>query len=141
MGQLGDYLFNTEKANIRYYGADLLFKYKGFSAEAELYTRSSDKGIITNLKDPAQVNNVIAGTAFMIQSGYFLTKTNEIAVRYAQIDPDAQVAAAMNAQKEYVLGFSHYFYNHSLKLQSDVTYLENGSNESLIYRFSGVVTF
>ncbi len=42
---------------------------------------------------------------------------------------------------QFVLGFSHYFNSHSLKIQADVTYLENGSNKSLIYRFSNVVTF
>ena len=77
----------------------------------------------------------------MIQSGYFITKKNEIAARYAQITPDNSVASIMNTQKEYVLGFSHYFNKHSLKLQSDVTYLVNGDNKSLIFRLSGVVTF
>ncbi len=141
MGQLGDFLYNSEMANIQYYGGDLLLKYKGFSLEAELYNRNSDKGIITNKKDTTQQNYVISGTTFMMQSGYFLTKTNEIAVRYAQITPDTKVASIMKEQKEYVLGFSHYFYKHSLKLQSDVTYLENGANNSFIYRLSGVVTF
>ncbi len=141
MGQLGDFLYNAEIASIQYYGADLLFKYNGFSFEAEFYNRNSDKAIITDMKDTTQRNYVISGTTFMIQSGYFVTKKNEIAIRYAQITPERKLASIMNAQKEYVLGFSHYFYKHSLKLQSDVTYLENGSNNSLIYRLSGVVTF
>lgn len=141
MGQLGDFLFNSEMANIQYYGGDLLFKFKGFSLEAEFYKRESDKEIITNKKDLTQRNYVISGTTFMVQSGYLITKTNEIAMRYAQIIPDKKVAAAMNYQEEYVLGFSHYFNKHSLKLQTDVTYLENGANKSLTYRFSGVVSF
>jgi len=77
----------------------------------------------------------------VVQSGYFITKRNEIAIRHAQITPEAKVASVMNAQKEYVLGFSHFFNKHSLKLQSDITYLENGANTSLIYRFSSVITF
>jgi len=141
MGQLGDFLFNAETANIKYYGGDLLFKYKGFSLVSEFYNRNSDKAIITNNIDSTQSNYVIAGNSFMIQSGYFVSKTNEVAIRYAQINPDTKVASIMNAQKEYVIGFSHYFNKHSLKIQSDVTYLENGDNNSLIYRFSGVVTF
>jgi len=141
MGQLGEFLFNSETADIQYYGGDLMFKYKGFSFESELYTRNSDKGIITNIMDTTQQNHIISGTALMLQSGYFITKTNEIAIRYAQITPDSKVAALMNKQKEYVFGFSHYFKKHSLKLQSDVTYLENGAQNRLIYRLSGVVTF
>ena len=141
MGQLGDYLYNSETANIQYYGADLMFKYKGFSIESEFYNRNSDTGIITNNKDTTQRNYIISGNTFMVQSGYFITKKNEIAARYAQITPDNSVASIMNTQKEYVLGFSHYFNKHSLKLQSDVTYLVNGDNKSLIFRLSGVVTF
>ncbi len=77
----------------------------------------------------------------MFQSGYFITKRNEIALRFAQLTPDAEASTVWNAQKEYVTGFSHYFKKHSLKLQSDITYLENGQNDGLIYRLSGVVTF
>jgi len=141
MGQLGDYLFNATTANIQYYGGDILFKYKGFSLESELYNRHSDEGIITDKNDPTQRNYVISGTSFLIQSGYFLTKTNEIATRYAQILPDSKVASAMKKQQEYVLGLSHYFSKHSLKIQSDVTYLDDGNNENIIFRFSSVLTF
>lgn len=141
MGQLGDFLYNSEIADIQYYGADFLFKYKGFSLESEFYNRTSNLGVISNKKDISQRNYVVSGTTLMIQSGYFVTPTNEIAARYAHITPETKVASAMNPQKEYVLGFSHYFNKHSLKLQSDVTYFENGGNESLIYRLSGVVTF
>jgi phosphate-selective porin OprO and OprP len=141
MGQLGDYLYNSETANIQYYGADLSFKYNGFSFVSEFFNRNSNKGIITNNKDTTQRNYIISGNTFMIQSGYFITKKIEIAARYAQITPDISVASIMKIQKEYVIGLSHYFNKHSLKLQSDVTYLENGNNKSLIHRLSGVVTF
>ena len=141
MGQIGDFLYNAEVANIEYYGADLMFKYKGFSIESEFYNRNSNKGIITNKKDTTQRNHTISGRTSMIQSGYFITKKIEIAARYAQITPENSVASMMNKQKEYVIGLSHYFYKHSLKLQSDLTYLKNGDNKSLIYRLSGVVTF
>ncbi len=141
MGQLGEFLFNSETADIQYYGGDLMFKYEGFSFESELYTRNSDKGIITNIVDATQQNHVISGTTLMLQSGYFITKTNEIAARYAQITPNSKVATLMNEQKEYVFGFSHYFKKHSLKLQSDVTYLKNGTQNSLVYRISGVLAF
>lgn len=141
MGQLGDFLYNSEMANIQYYGADLIFKYKGFSLESEFYIRNSNKGIITNNKDTTQRNYIISGNTFMIQSGYFVTNKIEVATRYAQIIPKNSVASIMNIQKEYVVGLSHYFNKHSLKLQSDVAYLKNGDNKNLIYRLSGVVTF
>ncbi len=141
MGQLGDFLQNSEKANLHYYGADLIFKYKGFSFESEWYNRTANSGIIINQKDPTQQNYIVSGSTFMVQSGYFITQNNEIAIRYAQIQPDAKISSAMKTQYEYVIGFSHYFNKHSLKLQSDVTFSENGTNQNLIYRLSGVVTF
>jgi len=141
MGQLGDFLYNAESADIQYYGADLLFKFRGFSLESELYHRNSDKGIITNAEDASQSNYVVSGKTFMIQSGYFLTRRNEIAIRYAHITPNSQIASIMKEQREYVFGFSHYFNKHSLKLQSDITYLENRLNSNLIYRLSAVCSF
>lgn len=141
MGQLGEFLYNAQTANLQYYGGDLMFKYRGFSLESELYNRNSDTGIITDLSDPSQQNYVIAGRAFLVQSGYLVSARNEIAVRYAQINPDSKVAEIMPAQKEYVLGFSHYFKQHSLKLQSDLTYLTKAAHESLIWRVSAVCTF
>ncbi len=141
MGQLGDFLYNSQTANIQYYGADVLFKYKGFSLASELYNRNSNNGPITNDTDTTQINYIVSGTAFVIQSGYFVTGTNEISMRYAQIEPEAKVASVMSTQKEYVVGFSHYFNKHSLKVQTDITYYENGAINSLVYRLSGVVTF
>jgi phosphate-selective porin OprO/OprP len=144
MGQLGEYLFNDETANINYYGTDVLFKYKGFSFESELYTRSSNKAVLINTTDNTKFNFITSGTTFMVQSGYFISKKNEIAARYAQINPTAKVSSAMRAQKEYVLGFSSYFNRHSLKLQNDLSYFENFNNtakDRIIYRLSGVVTF
>jgi hypothetical protein len=141
MGQLGEYLYNNQHANITYYGGDLMFKYKGYSLEMELYNRETDKGIITNSKDTTLKNYIISGRTFMIQSGIFISKRSEIAVRYARIDPSQKIISLFKTQEEYVLGYSRYFFKHNLKLQTDCSYMKNGSKETLIYRLSGVVTF
>ncbi len=141
MGQLGEYLYNSKACNISYYGGDMIFKYKGFSFETEYYNRTSDKGVIINSKDSTQKNYAIAGKCVLIQSGFFITKRNEIAVRYAQITPDSKIAGTMNAQKEYVLGYSHYFSKHALKIQTDISYFINGTHETMVFRVSGVITF
>ncbi|MCP9763212.1 hypothetical protein EGI31_09605 [Lacihabitans soyangensis] len=141
MGQLGNYLYNSATSDIKYYGGDLLFKVKGFSFESELYRRESSAGVIINAEDTRLKNHVIAGTGFLMQSGYLITKKDEIAVRYGQITPDEKMQSVMNKQQEYVLGYSHYFAKHSLKIQTDATYWVNGTSESLIYRLSSVVTF
>lgn len=141
MGQLGEYLYNNQHANITYYGGDLILKYKGYSLEMELYNREADKGIITNSKDTTLKNYIISGRTFMIQSGIFISKRSEIAVRYARIDPSQNIISLFKTQEEYVLGYSRYFFKHNLKLQTDCSYMKNGSKETLIYRLSGVVTF
>lgn len=141
MGQLGNYLLNSNIAYINYYGADLLFKYKGFSFESEFYNRNSNLGVLVDSKDATKKNYVVSGMTYMFQTGYFITKKSEIAMRYAQINPDNKVASAMPEQKEFVIGFSRYFNKHALKLQQDVSYLVTGKQENLVYRLSGVVSF
>lgn len=141
MGQLGEFLYNKETSFILYTGGDFLFKYKGFSLEGEFYNRSANTGIITNAKDTTQTNYVTAGYSYMVQSGCFITKSNEIAARYAHIEPAGRISSLARKQDEFVLGFSHYFSKHSLKLQSDVSYFINGDDQTLVYRLSGVVTF
>lgn len=141
LGQLGDYLYNNVHSNISYYGGDVIFKFKGFSFEAECYSREADKGIVTNSKDSTQKNYILSGRGLMLQSGIFISKRSEIAVRYGRIDPSIKIRSLYGVQEEYVLGFSRYFLKHSLKLQTDCSYFKNGTKESLVYRLSGVVTF
>ncbi len=141
MGQLGEYLYNGQYSNVTYYGGDLMFKYKGFSFEAELYTRESNTGIIINKKDSTQRNFVMAGQGMMLQAGMFVSPRNEIAVRYGKITPASAISSLAMVQEEYVLGFSRYFQKHSLKIQTDCSYFKNGSRESLVYRLSSVITF
>lgn len=141
MGQLGEYLFNGTEANIRYYGGDLLFKHKGFSLQSELYNRSSRIGIITNTKDSTQKNAINAGTSFLIQSGYFVSNKNEIAIRYASISPSNSVSAILNNQKEFVIGGSHYFSKHALKIQSDVSFFKVAAARNRVFRLSAVISF
>ncbi|MFM6983723.1 MAG: porin [Chitinophagaceae bacterium] len=141
MGQLGEYLYNNQHANLTYYGGDLMLKYKGYSLEMELYNRETDRGIITNSKDSTLKNYIISGRTLMIQSGIFISKRSEIAVRYARIDPSQKIITLFKTQEEYVLGYSRYFFKHNLKIQTDCSYMKNGSKESVIYRLSGVVSF
>ncbi len=141
MGQLGEYLFNGTQTDINYFGGDLLFKANGFSIQSEIYNRSSSSGVIINAKDSTQKNSVIQGTAFVIQSGYFVSKKNEIAVRYASIDPRGAVSTVVKSQREFVVGGSHYFAKHALKIQSDVSLYQIAAQKEYVYRLSGVLSF
>lgn len=141
LGQLGDFLHNGSTSDIHYYGGDIMFKYRGFSLEGEYYTRRSSLGIIANSKDTTQKNYVLSGTGYFVQTGYLFTPRDEVAARIGFIEPEAKLMPLAKSQREYVLGYSHYFFRHNLKLQTDVTYAQIGTQELLTYRLNGVITF
>lgn len=141
LGQLGEYLYNNVHANVKYYGGDLMFKYRGFSFESELYNREASNGIIVNKLDSTQSNFVLSGRAMLLQTGYLFKNGLELSLRYGRIDPANKLSSKVKLQEEHVFGLSKYFNKHSLKLQTDISYMKNGSKETLIYRLSGVVTF
>ncbi|MFM2139599.1 MAG: hypothetical protein RJA57_1906 [Bacteroidota bacterium] len=139
-GQLGEYLYNNQLANIHYYGGDLAFKYRGWSVFSEWYRRRSPNGISINATN-AKVNYVFSGTGFLLQSGVFLSPKNEIAARYAFTAPDDRIARYTARLNEWVVGYSHYFFRHNLKLQGDLGYYTGRLQEYLQARFTGIVTF
>lgn len=140
-GQLGEYLYNNQHADIHYYGTDFMLKKKGWSFTGELFRRVSDNGISINPANPAKVNAVYSGTGLMLQTGYLLSKTNEIAARYGFTKPDDRVDQYLIRMNEYMLAYSHYFFRHNLKLQTDIGYLQSPAQDILQWRFTGIVTF
>ena len=141
LGQLGEYLYNGESADISYWGADMMYKKKGFSALVEWYSRAASKGVIVNSENPSLSNYVLSGNGLLIQTGLFISSKSEIAARYATIHPSQKLKGTAPEQRELVIGFNHYFHKHNLKLQTDLSYLKTGSDKSLIYRLSGIVAF
>lgn len=90
------------------FGADLVFKYKGFSAYGELFLRE---------RDPEQGES-FNSNGYVIQSGYFLKRdVIELAFRYASWDPSD--ATGGDDQTEVGGAANYYFLKHRLKLQAD----------------------
>jgi hypothetical protein len=139
-GQLGEYLYNNQLADIHYYGGDFAFKYHGWSLFGELYRRTSSNGVSINPAN-SKVNYVYSGTGFMLQSGFLLSDKNEIAARYAFTDPDRRISTYTARLNEWIVGYSHYFFRHNLKLQADLGYFTGRLQEFLQARFTGIVTF
>jgi len=139
-GQLGEYLYNNQLADLFYYGADFMMKKKGWSFTGELYRRSSKNGVSISNTVPSKVNYVYSGTGLLLQTGFLFTKKNEIAFRYGFTDPDSRIKNYAMKAEEYMLAYSHYFFRHNLKLQTDFGYLK-GSQDFLQWRFTGIVTF
>ena len=138
-GQLGEYLYNNESVNIGYAEADLLFKYKGFSFATEVY----NKLVSNNFTSTSTSKRVIpSGQAWLIQSGYLFTQKDEIALRYAGAknkQADANVGVFF---REYLIGYSHYFKGHALKLQGDIGVIESKPNKQTANaRISAIAAF
>jgi hypothetical protein len=139
-GQLGEYLYNNESVNICYAQADLLFKYKGFSFATELYNKIVSSNFTTSSTSGTRV--IPSGQAWLIQSGYLFTKKDEIALRYAGAkNNDASVNISVFF-REYVIGYSHYFKGHALKLQCDIGVIESKPNKQTSnVRISAIAAF
>lgn len=140
-GQLGEYLFNNQYADIHYFGTDWVMKKRGWSFTGELYRRTSANGVSISASNPTKVNFVYSGTGLLLQSGYLFSKKNEFALRYGFTSPDKKISAYISKVEEYMLGYSHYFFRHNLKLQTDLGYYRGSKQKILQWRFTGIVTF
>ncbi len=139
-GALGEYLYNSQLADIHYYGGDWVMKKKGWSFTGEVYKRTSKNGISINPSN-SKVNFVYSGTGLLLQTGYLFTKKDEFAIRYGRTTPDTKVSSYISKLNEYMVAYSHYFFRHNLKLQTDAGYFKGPGQELLQWRFTGIVTF
>jgi phosphate-selective porin OprO and OprP len=139
-GTLGEYLYNNQLADIHYYGTDIVMKKKGWSFTGELYKRTSKNGVSINPTN-SKVNFVYSGTGLLLQSGYLFTPKDEFAIRYGRTSPDTKVASYISKLNEYMVAYSHYFFRHNLKLQTDAGYFKGPGQETFQWRFTGIVTF
>lgn len=140
-GQLGEYLYNGQLANIDYYGVDWVMKLRGWSFTGELYRRKSKNGVSISTSNPPKVNYVYSGTGLLMQTGFLFTKKDELAARYGFTSPDSKISAYTSRVNEYMLAYSHYFFRHNLKLQTDAALYRGNSQKVLQWRFTGIVTF
>ena len=108
------------------WGADVVFKYKGFSAFAEYLARDRRPQPAGSI-DPSQAPfSTVAfhSNGWHGQAGYFLKRdTLEVALRYATYDPSDRVS---NNDRTEVGGALNYFVNkHMLKVQADFRQVKN----------------
>ncbi|RDV15595.1 FmdC precursor [Pontibacter diazotrophicus] len=133
-GQLGDFL--SEQRDLSTVFVDAMFKYRGFSFMGE-YANKEAFSSSTNQETPGPVvrrdaeGNIeeafTTGNGLNLQAGY-LFKTNwEIAGRYSNYNPTPILGR--RAQDQYTVGISKYIVGHSLKVQSDVTLLQQERRE------------
>lgn len=120
--------------------ADLVFKYRGFSLSAEYAYRDL---IFQNGETIATIESEIVdgdgntyhtGSGFVLQVGHLFKNNFEIAGRYTTVTPSWN--GSFSGKNEYTLGVSKYVVGHSLKIQSDITLIDEFwiKDPSLRYR-------
>src|SRR5690606_11470450 len=110
---------------------DLMFKYKKISVMAE-YVNKKTKDNNPNVYNDtlAKVGTFITGTGWNAQMVYMFDNNIEIAGRATFVNIN-------NSKKEnqYTLCVSKFIVGHKLKIQSDITYMqEDKANDGLMFR-------
>ena len=138
-GQSGDFLSGQRKLKTLY--ADAMFKYGGFSAMAEYADRKTSGSPVIETDGAGTVTEAFyTGTGFNVQAGYLFKNNIEIAGRYTHVSPQNIIQKPDNT--EYTLGVSKYLAGHTLKVQSDISWLkDNTSLDQLMYRFQVEIGF
>ena len=135
-GQLGKFVYlldslgeNTVYAenSLSAIQADAFFKYKGVSIMTEYANTSAAKELSTNKK-------YHTGSAFNFQAGYLFESNIEIAGRYTTYAGDNNFSGLSDVD-EYTLGVSKYIVGHKLKIQSDISWIDNLSKDEQSLRF------
>jgi phosphate-selective porin len=106
--------------------ADLIFKWAGFSLQAEWIwrdapVRSNSNATLTEYARPAW--------GYFVQSGYYFAFGLELAGRYSDLRPRAGGDPNLLRARELGGAVSWYFQRHALKLQADYFYLFGDSFE------------
>jgi hypothetical protein len=105
---------NADDLKTVIWGADLAFKFRGFSAFAEYFSRDREHETGTTFESPG----------FHVQAGMFLIRDKvELAARYAWFDPNDTVPH--NDHTETGAALSYFIKKHLLKVQGDVRRIED----------------
>lgn len=118
-GMKGAMLPDNETRNIGSYYADMIFKYRGFSFNADYMGRHAANPV--GFSSPAFV---YTGSGINVQASYLFDRKWEVAIRNSSMLPDHEVRpfAGYKAWNQSTLGVTRYIIGHSLKLQLDLSF-------------------
>lgn len=120
-GQLGDYLF--EARTMKSVLLDAMVKYNGWAAMGSYMSRSTPENAVTfNPEDPTQFNYAFTGSGFDYQLSYNFITNYEIIGRYSLQKVHHDIQEFTPNTKEYSLGVTKYIWEHTFKLQTEVTF-------------------
>jgi len=122
-GNKGGFIQNTKNGKVLLSGfADFMFKYKGISIMGEYaIRRTSDNIPFTNLTGIYN-DTYFTGSGINFQGGYMFKNKLEIGGRFTTISPqNSSVGTHLN---QYSVVLSKFIKGNSLKVQTDVGYLQ-----------------
>ena len=128
------------ETNISTVFIDAMLKYKGFSFMAEYADRDAKDPFAKNSDGYLTEDEVQVGHGLNLQTGYLFKNNWEVSGRYTNIKLDKNITGK-NPENQYTLGVSKYIVGHSLKVQSDISYLEIDGNNQLMYRLQFDIHF
>jgi hypothetical protein len=129
------------ETNINTLFIDAMFKYKGFSLMAEYADRDAKDAIAKNTDGTETGDVVQIGKGLNIQSGYLFKNNWEVSGRYSTVKLDENITGKMK-ESQYTLGLSKFIVGHSLKIQTDVSYIDVANlGEKLLYRLQFDIHF
>lgn len=114
-GQLGKFL--GEPRDIETGIVDVLFKYRGFAASAELAQRRAFDPITTV---GAETRIVLIGDGVSVQASYLTRGSIEPAVRFSVVNPHRDLAGEAERQRQISFGLTRYLKGHRVKMQGEL---------------------
>ncbi|MBT6162340.1 MAG: hypothetical protein HOH92_01465 [Crocinitomicaceae bacterium] len=129
-GNLGSYVADTAYNTLQTVLADFMFKYKGWVVAGE-YANKKALGDRIKIDEGAgleYLSNYYTGEGINVQLGYLFENNVEPAFRYTAITPEvADLASDRNAQRMYTFGLSKYVVGHALKVQTDLSFIDESA--------------
>lgn len=119
-GQLGNDLY--EERTMKSVLADMMFKYNGWAAMMSYMSRATTKNPVTYSSDLSNFNYVFTGNGFDYQLSYAFKNKYEFIGRYSIQSPNKAIQLYAPKIKQYTLGVTKYIWEHSFKLQAEVSY-------------------
>jgi phosphate-selective porin OprO/OprP len=120
-GQLGNDLF--ERRTMKSVLLDAMFKYNGWAAMMSYMSRTTNENAITfNPEEVTESNYAFVGNGFDYQLSYSTKSNYEFIGRYSIQKVGEDISALTPNTKEYSIGLTKYIWEHSFKLQSELTF-------------------
>jgi hypothetical protein len=131
----------SQKRSLQSWFADAHFKYNGYSSMISYAYKTAPDGSVLAADAGGSVTEAFyTGSAFNWQSGYVFKNNIQLGLRYTNVTPEAATQRAKDNQ--YTAAFSKYFVGHNLKIQSDITYIDQlGAAGEMMYRFQVELAF